>query len=805
MASLTGTTVAGPLVTPTDADKFPTHYASLGKGGWRTVDTTEERDAISVKRIEPGMAVYVRSENKLYICTKLDTSASQPIIEWEEFKNGSEIFITKFKVMITTGNLQITSKELFHEICPSFDEEGNPIFGDVTGVPPYLNTIEAFALILTTSVQDSDIEITFGDGTVIKVSDYTDGVIFENTSLVIHHRTEDNALLIAHKYSNDWIKAGTQSTVDNTVYFRSDIITITGKDYSNINNNYTGMHTGSGEFKSLLPSYHNRIIDLITNELPLSPHITDLSYLVFQDRLIRKISVNNNTISNNVTNLFHFASAASNLNYIYGFNALPSSTVETISHAFSSCSKLIKTDFVIPSSFTDQEKGMAYVFQNCSIMTVNIADLLPTNGFISNKINVYNAFLNCHKLQGKIPDNIFWGNISNTFVTDSGKLITNAVTQVFCANISTTTPAECCKDMMPIWCNTEYLTKIRVKFIRLGSESNDNRNQICLHLTKEYTNCDVVISMTNSKGTGYELAKSTPTSGGDFRCSDGVTCLFELRFFDKLPNFLSDTDYAEIIILGKDYDRVYAAGSCNNIYEALTPDLPVAPHLTNFSYLFADTANASSFNTKVCENLVIGDWFDNNKTYDFSRAFAKCNNLKTITGFKNIKNITGTNLFYKSDLLEYTDLFNTRHNPLYVFDKTTDISANTTIKLDQTINSYCFNLTTTSSSPAKLTFSFNNPITTGRTVLSNGLIKFKLCFRYGATEGYTGEKQVILNNSSFKITLNNASDSAMCELLYDGLSFYVIQPTKLTTDAESQDYRITKLENTISQLTGTEQ
>lgn len=82
MAELSGTNLAGSIVPFTTDDTFATHLAKFGKGGWRSVADTAERDGITADRREAGMAVYVVAEKKLYILaddltswTELDTDS----------------------------------------------------------------------------------------------------------------------------------------------------------------------------------------------------------------------------------------------------------------------------------------------------------------------------------------------------------------------------------------------------------------------------------------------------------------------------------------------------------------------------------------------------------------------------------------------------------------------------------------------------------------------------------------------------------------------------------------------------------
>ncbi|MBI1313682.1 hypothetical protein GC176_20510 [bacterium] len=59
MSSVPGTNVAAPVVPFTTDDQYPTHDSQYGKGGWREVSSTAERDAIPAGRTRDGMVVYV--------------------------------------------------------------------------------------------------------------------------------------------------------------------------------------------------------------------------------------------------------------------------------------------------------------------------------------------------------------------------------------------------------------------------------------------------------------------------------------------------------------------------------------------------------------------------------------------------------------------------------------------------------------------------------------------------------------------------------------------------------------------------
>lgn len=67
MTELKGTNVAAPVVPFTSDDKYATHDAAYGKGGFRSVATIAERDAIPADRKTEGMVVRVQVEKKHYV------------------------------------------------------------------------------------------------------------------------------------------------------------------------------------------------------------------------------------------------------------------------------------------------------------------------------------------------------------------------------------------------------------------------------------------------------------------------------------------------------------------------------------------------------------------------------------------------------------------------------------------------------------------------------------------------------------------------------------------------------------------
>ena len=67
MANISGTNLVAPVVPFTTDDKYPTHLAQYGKGGWRSIQNRSLLNTIPTERIEPGMAVYCVENDEIYI------------------------------------------------------------------------------------------------------------------------------------------------------------------------------------------------------------------------------------------------------------------------------------------------------------------------------------------------------------------------------------------------------------------------------------------------------------------------------------------------------------------------------------------------------------------------------------------------------------------------------------------------------------------------------------------------------------------------------------------------------------------
>ena len=92
MTQIQGTNVIAPVVPFDTADAYPSHVATYGKGGYRSVANISERDGIPALRREAGMLVWVtavqkeyRLEQNLTTWTEVVTSIDAQILDGGNF------------------------------------------------------------------------------------------------------------------------------------------------------------------------------------------------------------------------------------------------------------------------------------------------------------------------------------------------------------------------------------------------------------------------------------------------------------------------------------------------------------------------------------------------------------------------------------------------------------------------------------------------------------------------------------------------------------------------------------------------
>ena len=169
MTNISGTNLAAPVVPFTTEDDFATHLAQYGKGGWHSVTTITERNAIPDKRLELGMSVYVTGEGKLYVLTALDTTTTPYTKTWTEFTSGGGSGSTymPFPNSWTTNS---TTKALCDDIAAdSTATVGNAYLGEVTlsDLPAGIGNAEVRVEIMDgTTAANKVIVLTMSSGNV---------------------------------------------------------------------------------------------------------------------------------------------------------------------------------------------------------------------------------------------------------------------------------------------------------------------------------------------------------------------------------------------------------------------------------------------------------------------------------------------------------------------------------------------------------------------------------------------------------------------------------------------------------------
>ena len=127
-----GTNVSSPIVPGTVLDEYPTHDAKYGKGGFRSVATIEDRDAITAYRREVGMFVYVVATDKLYVY-----EVESDVGSWREWESGGgggsnvSSYSESFNALADTP-LTITHNLGIYPSITIKDSDGDIIVGEMT-------------------------------------------------------------------------------------------------------------------------------------------------------------------------------------------------------------------------------------------------------------------------------------------------------------------------------------------------------------------------------------------------------------------------------------------------------------------------------------------------------------------------------------------------------------------------------------------------------------------------------------------------------------------------------------------------
>lgn len=81
---IVGTNLIAPVVPFDTTDSHPSHEALYGRGGYRTVPTIGDRDAIPPARREAGMLVYVAADGTIW-------QLANDLTNWSSFTSAATI------------------------------------------------------------------------------------------------------------------------------------------------------------------------------------------------------------------------------------------------------------------------------------------------------------------------------------------------------------------------------------------------------------------------------------------------------------------------------------------------------------------------------------------------------------------------------------------------------------------------------------------------------------------------------------------------------------------------------------------
>ncbi len=105
MAEIKGTNVASKIVPYTDSDEYATHDEKYGVGGYRTVDSVSEMNAIPAARRKEGMLVYVKND-RYYRLNSSNTFVDAGIIS-----SGSDVQIYQVNIAKLNFNTILDGSE----------------------------------------------------------------------------------------------------------------------------------------------------------------------------------------------------------------------------------------------------------------------------------------------------------------------------------------------------------------------------------------------------------------------------------------------------------------------------------------------------------------------------------------------------------------------------------------------------------------------------------------------------------------------------------------------------------------------
>ena len=118
MSNINGTNLASGITPFTTDDTYATHYEDYGKGGYRTVNTIADKEAISTSRQKVGMLVHVLADDITYRL-KSDGTWEKTLIATQD-KLDAKANVTDVSEQINIHNTSTTAHEDIRNLIESY-------------------------------------------------------------------------------------------------------------------------------------------------------------------------------------------------------------------------------------------------------------------------------------------------------------------------------------------------------------------------------------------------------------------------------------------------------------------------------------------------------------------------------------------------------------------------------------------------------------------------------------------------------------------------------------------------------------
>lgn len=266
--------------------------------------------------------------------------------------------------------------------------------------------IERFRLRTDDDVEDTDVIVDWGDGSITKAADLPDESVDRTTDL------DDQEFIFT--FQHEYTQPGKY------------IVKITGKKYWGFQHNNT----------------NNIVSRILDSDLPLAQNVQNIAGLCSGGNY-KLVSVHVPTGQQLFTNIHNASSAFANchnLKQATGFDTKFRFT-RTVANFFQNCQNLCYTDFQLPVLCIYANAGMNGVYRGCTrlgqayndmrtgkAVQTTIQKLIPPQGFASRAISMTYCFYGCSSLDGIIPASYLWRDtrinwtVTSAFTNSSSSL-----------------------------------------------------------------------------------------------------------------------------------------------------------------------------------------------------------------------------------------------------------------------------------------------------------------------------------------------------------------------------------------------